>query len=97
MKKELYTKEELAFFDELENKIDTGNYEPIKIEELAKKRIETKKIAENTIKKRTRKKTVNIRLYEEDLEKIKAISLEKGIPYQTLINSAIHKLATKEI
>jgi hypothetical protein len=23
MKKELYTKEELAFFDELENKIDT--------------------------------------------------------------------------
>ena len=37
MKKELYTKEELAFFDELENKIDTWNYEPIKIEELAKK------------------------------------------------------------
>lgn len=97
MKKELYTKEELAFFDELENKIDTWNYEPIKIEELAKKRIETKKIAENTIRKRTKKKTVNIRLYEDDLEKIKAISLEKWIPYQTLINSAIHKLATKEI
>lgn len=97
MKKELYTKEELAFFDELENKIDTWNYEPMETQKLEKKRKETKKIAENTIRKRTKKKTVNIRLYEDDLEKIKAISLEKWIPYQTLINSAIHKLATKEI
>lgn len=97
MKKELYTKEELSFFDELENKIDTWNYEPMETQKLEKKRKETKKIAENTIRKRTKKKTVNIRLYEDDLEKIKAISLEKWIPYQTLINSAIHKLATKEI
>jgi hypothetical protein len=46
-------------------------------QKLEKKRKETKKIAENTIRKRTKKKTVNIRLYEDDLEKIKAISLEK--------------------
>ncbi len=52
MKKELYTKEELAFFQSLEKDIDSWNYEPIKIEELTKKRIETKKIAENTIKKK---------------------------------------------
>ncbi|MBB1564937.1 BrnA antitoxin family protein [Candidatus Gracilibacteria bacterium] len=97
MKKELYTKEELAFFQSLEKDIDSGNYEPMETQKLEKKRKETKKIAENTIRKRTKKKTVNIRLYEDDLEKIKAISLEKGIPYQTLINSAIHKLATKEI
>ncbi len=97
MKKELYTKEELAFFQSLEKDIDSWNYEPMETQKLEKKRKETKKIAENTIRKRTKKKTVNIRLYEDDLEKIKAISLEKWIPYQTLINSAIHKLATKEI
>ena len=97
MKKELYTKEELAFFQSLEKDIDSWNYEPMETQKLEKKRKETKKIAENTIRKRTKKKTVNIRLYEDDLEKIKAISLEKWIPYKTLINSAIHKLATKEI
>ena len=97
MKKELYTKEELAFFQSLEKDIDSWNYEPMETQKLEKKRKETKKIAENTIRKRTKKKTVNIRLYEDDLEKIKAIYLEKWIPYQTLINSAIHKLATKEI
>ena len=76
MKKELYTKEELAFFQSLEKDIDSWNYEPMETQKLEKKRKETKKIAENTIRKRTKKKTVNIRLYEDDLEKIKLFPLK---------------------
>lgn len=41
----------------------------------------------------TRKKAINIRLLESDLLKIKAMALQEGVGYQTLIGSIIHKYA----
>jgi len=43
----------------------------------------------------TRKKAINIRLLESDLQKIKAIAIREGVGYQTLIGSIIHKFANE--
>ena len=43
------------------------------------------------------KKQVTINLDESIITYFKEKAESTGIPYQTLINSAIHKLATKEI
>ena len=34
---------------------------------------------------------------EKDIESIKAIALQKGLPYQSLISSIIHQVATRQI
>jgi len=39
-------------------------------------------------------KRITIRVYDNDLEKIKAIAAEEGLPYQTFITSILHKLST---
>ena len=44
--------------------------------------------ARNTFQKNKR---INIRISEWDLLRLKAKSLEEGIPYQTLVASLIHK------
>ena len=36
-------------------------------------------------------KRINIRISESDLNRLKAKSLEEGIPYQTLVSSLIHR------
>ena len=37
------------------------------------------------------KKQVNFRINQNDLEKLKSKALVDGIPYQTLLNSIVHK------
>ena len=36
-------------------------------------------------------RNINIRLSQRDLQKIKALAAEKGLPYQTLISSLLHQ------
>ena len=96
-KTEIYSKEELELFDALEKDVANGSYKPLDKKELDHKKAFFKEVAINTIEKKTKKKSLNIRLYEDDIEKIKAIALEQGLPYQTLISSVIHKLALKQI
>lgn len=93
----LYTDEERALFVALESDVDAGNYTPLLSEKLEAEKDFFETVAMNTIEKKTKKKSLNIRLFEDDIEKIKVIALEKGIPYQTLISSVIHKLALKQI
>ena len=50
--------------------------------------------ARNTLKK---DKRVNIKISENDLEAIKMIALEEGIPYQTLIVSILHKYVSGKL
>lgn len=52
--------------------------------------VEKKKI-ESIIEKSSKKKIVTLRLNENDLEQIKSIARNEGIPYQTLISSILHK------
>ena len=96
-KNTLYSNDEIELFQELEDDIDKGNYQPLSAHELAEKKAFFKAVALSTIAKKTRKKSLNIRLFEDDIEKIKVIALEQGLPYQTLISSVIHKFAIKQI
>ena len=95
-KNTLYSDDEIELFHELEDEIDKGNYQPLSAQELAEKKAFFKAAAISTIEKKTRKKSLNIRLFEDDIEKIKVIALEQGLPYQTLISSVIHKFAIKQ-
>jgi predicted DNA binding CopG/RHH family protein len=96
-KPEIYSAEELAFFQELENEIDNGEYQPLLPKVLEGEKLFYKQVAVDTIVQKTRKKSLNIRLIESDIEKIKVIAFENGLPYQTLISSIIHKVTTKQI
>jgi len=94
---EIYTKEELALFKALEDELDKETYETMPEKDLEKAKKYYQKIAENTMKKMTRKKSLNLRVFENDIANIKALALEKGLPYQTLLASIIHQVATKQI
>jgi predicted DNA binding CopG/RHH family protein len=54
----------------------------------------SREYARNTLKK---DKRVNIRLSEKDLEDIRVIAVENGVPYQTLISSVLHKFANGQL
>jgi len=90
---ELYTKEELELFAQIEN----GEQEPLKAEALEAEKLKLVQAAANTIEKKAKKKSLNIRLLEDDIEKIKAIAMRQGLPYQTYLSSIIHKVATGQL
>jgi predicted DNA binding CopG/RHH family protein len=96
-KSELYSQEELELFKELEKSIDNETHEPMPKKELEKAKSYYQEIANNTIRKMTKKKSLNLRIYENDIPSIKVLALEKGLPYQTLLSSIIHQVATREI
>ena len=52
---------------------------------------------ENIISTANKTKNINIRISAYDIEKVKQLSTEEGIPYQTLISSVIHKYITGKL
>jgi len=52
---------------------------------------------ESLLEKERKTKNINIRISEFDLSKIRHISSQEGIPYQTLIASIIHKYVTNQL
>ncbi|MFH1584928.1 MAG: antitoxin [Patescibacteria group bacterium] len=42
-------------------------------------------------------RNINIRLSERDLQKIKALAAEKGLPYQTFISSLLHQHSSRKM
>lgn len=83
-----YTSEESALLDAIE----AGEFKSVDNlkEELAK----AKQAAKNTI---TKNKNINIRISESDIAKLKARSIEVGIPYQTIVSALIHNYTTGKI
>ena len=74
-------------------KIESGKYKSLPKKDFEKEKARFQKIAANTLKR----KSINIRVIESDIEKIKAIAMEEGMPYQTFITSILHKLATGKL
>jgi len=52
---------------------------------------------ESIINAANKTKNINIRISAHELEMVKQISAEEGIPYQTLISSVIHKYITGKL
>lgn len=52
---------------------------------------------ESLIDKAKKNKAISLRIANYDLEMIKEKALKDGIPYQTLINSILHKYVTNQL
>lgn len=89
-------KEELAILQDIEN----DKY--ISLKQSDKKKFEKQKaifesVANDTIQTLTKKKAYTLKLIENDINKIKSMALEKGLPYQTFIASILHQVAKGQI
>ena len=90
---ELYSDDELKLFEEIEN----SEFVSLSKDEFEKEKALLMQVAVNTIEKRKKKKSYNIRLFENDVEIIKALALKEGLSYQTFISSMLHKIATGQL
>jgi len=84
----MYTKEEKEIVDFIE----TTN--PQSVEDVS---LKMSKIKSAVTTKYTKRKAINLKVLESDIERFKAKALEEGMPYQTLINSILHKYITGQL
>ena len=61
-----------------------------KLREISKLKAATKE----HVNKRNKEKRISIRVFAKDLERLKEIAEEEGLPYQTLVTSVLHKFST---
>jgi predicted DNA binding CopG/RHH family protein len=76
---------------ELSRSLDRGEWETIA--DIKEEKEKVKKAADNYFRK-TKEKRICIRVFSNDLERIKAIAESDGLPYQTLVTSILHKYAS---
>ena len=88
--KNIESEEELDILKKVEN----DEYESLDTNDLTAMKKTLKKAASNTIERLSKRKAINIRLLESDIERIKAMALNEGMSYQTYISHMIHKLTT---
>lgn len=67
---------------------------PNSINNLAAEKQRFQQMAQQQINK---KKAISIRLVDSDIERMKAKSIEQGIPYQTIISTLVHQYVTGKI
>jgi len=89
MKKEQYIDEEEKDFIE---SFERGEWQTVA--GVVKEAEASREYARNTLKK---DKRINIRLSEKDLEDLRVMAVENGIPYQTMISSVLHRFATGQL
>ena len=82
MKKTRVNNQEKDVLDSYEQ----GQWRPVKNRKREIKRLQ--QYAQNTLQK---DKRINIRMSSKDLDRVRVIATQQGIPYQTLISSIIHK------
>ena len=78
----MYNKEELEIVEYIENQ------NPKSTKNVKEK---INKIEQAVFDKYNKRKAINIKVLESDLEMLKSKALQEGMPYQTLLNSIIHK------
>lgn len=82
MKKKNMNDEEKDILDSYER----GEWKSVKNQKREIKKLQ--QYAHNTLQK---DKRINIRMSSKDLDRVRVIAAQQGIPYQTLISSVIHK------
>ena len=84
----MYDKEELEIVDYIEEE------NPSSVPNLSEKK---DKIKSAVTAKYTKRKAINIKVLESDLERLKSKALKEGMPYQILLNSVLHKYITGQL
>ncbi len=87
--KKIYSAAELKLI----KKIESAKYKALPLKDFEKEKKRFEKMASATLKR----KSINIRVIESDISKIKSIAMNEGIPYQTYITWILHKVATGEL
>jgi predicted DNA binding CopG/RHH family protein len=85
MKTPIYDSEELELLDFIENE------KPDSVPNMA---LEIQELKKSALQKLNKRKPVNLRLLETDLERLKTEAIRVGMPYQTLISSILHRYIT---
>jgi predicted DNA binding CopG/RHH family protein len=89
MKKEIFLdKEEKELIEAYEK------WEFISVSNLSNRKKDLQTAFKTTTSKR---KSINIRVLESDIQKIKTRAAEEGLPYQTLISQVLHKYSTWKV
>ena len=70
---------------------DFENREFVSVDDLNKESKLAKKAAKNFMKRDNR---INIRISGADLNMVRRLAVQEGLPYQTLLASVIHKFVT---
>lgn len=79
--------------EKYENEIleDFEKGEFVSVDNLKEEKNVAKQAAKNYMRRTSR---INIRVSEADLDMIRRIAIQEGLPYQTLLASVIHKFAS---
>ena len=81
--------EEREVIESFEAALETGALRPSPPEERAKAGAEWRAL----VQKASARKAITLRLQERDIERLKAIARQRGLPYQTLVSSVLHQFA----
>jgi predicted DNA binding CopG/RHH family protein len=79
------------------NDVEEERFESVTGKEFEELKHSFQAAAKNTIEKLSKRKSITIRLLESDIDRLKAIALNEGMPYQTYISHIIHKVTTGQI
>jgi hypothetical protein len=82
--------EERDFIESFEAALDSGALRPSAPEARAKASAEWKAMVERA----ATRKAITLRLQERDIERLKVIARQRGLPYQTLVSSVLHQYAS---
>jgi predicted DNA binding CopG/RHH family protein len=80
-----------SVLDAFEQSIEDNAEQFVPLSDTEKTEVET------IINAANKTKNINIRISAYDIDKVKQLSTEEGIPYQTLISSVIHKYITGKL
>jgi predicted DNA binding CopG/RHH family protein len=80
-----------SVLDTFEQSIEDNTEKFVPLSDTEKTEVET------IINAAKKTKNINIRISAYDIDKVKQLSTEEGIPYQTLISSVIHKYITGKL
>lgn len=81
--------EERDIIESFEAALDSGALRPSSSENRAKASAEWRSL----VKKASERKAITLRLQERDIERLKVIARQRGLPYQTLVSSVLHQFA----
>ncbi|OHA65872.1 MAG: hypothetical protein A3E07_02225 [Candidatus Wildermuthbacteria bacterium RIFCSPHIGHO2_12_FULL_45_9] len=73
------------------NEFEAGNLKQVKGGE--KEKVRYQEYAKCTLSK---PRNINIRVSRQDLQRIKAMAAERGLPYQTFISSLLHQFSARK-
>lgn len=88
-----FDSEEKDLIEGFEQALDAGTITPTPKAKMAEVRREWQEIGQNTMAR----KAITLRLQQRDIERLKVIARQKGMPYQTLVTSVLHQFANGEL